>query len=630
MLSGGPWRHLGRVGPVAVIVALVACVLVPLPTPLVDLLLSLSLAGAVMLLVAAWRVRHVSQLGVFPVLILLATLYRLVLNVSTTRLILSQADAGRVVDAFANIVVRGDLVIGAVVFAIVTLIQYLVIARGSERVAEVTARFALDALPGQQASIDADLQRGAISSGQARERRDELLARSMFHGAMDGAVRFVRHDAIAGLCITAINMVGGVAIGMTRFGLDVGESLDTFGRLTIGDGLLSQIPALLVSLAASVLVARTDHGPSRRWIEPVMLVAPAVLLLGLAAIPGMPAAAFVVTGLGLLTVAAATMRRTASDRPSERRPRVHVVVSRHDFPDLARLDRGLAELRGRCHDELALGLPRFVARHGEIDGHVTIDYEGTRITRHALDGLDGSDLESRLWVATFRAILSFAPAFIDLQVVDEWIETVARSKPAIANEAAKVLDRPALCELCRALVRERIGMPPMATLLQLVATDPAFRQTKRTWELVEVVRRADARRWLPARLGELTSHDGRDRWRRPTPDFERDVLEASDATETGPRVRTTAIEREAWQRRLLDIDFARVDTKQSDAGHRVRAIVTSAKARRTFADLLRDVSPYVPVVSAIELDAAEFTPLVVEWVDVDRTAVDRLPDPAPR
>lgn len=264
LLLGG----LPGLAPTFLVVALLACVLVPLPTGLVDLLLSMSLAGAVLLLVASLGVRRSTELLSFPTLLLLITLYRLAINVSTTRLILSQADAGRVVDAFATFVVRDDLVVGGVMFAIISVIQYLVIARGSERVAEVAARFALDGLPGHQQAIEADLRAGLSSPAEAARRRARLVERSSFYGAMDGAVRFVKGDAVAGLAITAINLAGGLAIGVGRMGLGWQESLETYGRLTIGDGLLAQIPALLVSLAAGVLVSRVDEateGSGRRW-----------------------------------------------------------------------------------------------------------------------------------------------------------------------------------------------------------------------------------------------------------------------------------------------------------------------------------------------------------------------------
>ncbi|HGG57380.1 MAG TPA: EscV/YscV/HrcV family type III secretion system export apparatus protein, partial [Nannocystis exedens] len=224
------------------VVALLACMLVPLPTVAVDLLLSLNLALALLLLAACLGVRRSADFLAFPALLLFATLIRLALNVQTTRLILSEADAGAVIEAFASLVVRDEMIVGVVIFAIITAVQYLVIARGAERVAEVAARFALDGLPGQQAAIDADLRGGTISAVEAGRRRAALDERSRFYGAMDGSIRFVKGDAIAGLAITAINLCGGFAIGVLRDGRGWLESLELYGRLTIGDGLVAQIP----------------------------------------------------------------------------------------------------------------------------------------------------------------------------------------------------------------------------------------------------------------------------------------------------------------------------------------------------------------------------------------------------
>src|SRR5690606_21977664 len=199
----------------------------------------------------------------------------------TTRLILSQADAGQVIDAFANLVVRGDLVVGAVMFAVITAIQYFVITRGAERVAELAARFALDGMPGQQQAIDADLRSGAISPREAQAQRAALSERSDFFGRMDGVMRWVKGDALVGLLVTGFNLIGGVAIGSGRGALGVGESLTLYGKLAIGDGLLAQLPALLIALAAALLVARVDRVREQQaetWLEPSMLLVPAVLL----------------------------------------------------------------------------------------------------------------------------------------------------------------------------------------------------------------------------------------------------------------------------------------------------------------------------------------------------------------
>ena len=234
----------------AFVVATVAMMIVPLPTPLLDVLLTSNLAISVaLLLVAVWSARTL-ELSTFPTLLLLTTLYRLALNVSSVRLILLQADAGRVIHAFGAFVVRGDYVVGFAVFLILTIVQYVVISRGAERVAEVAARFTLDAMPGKQLAIDADLRAGAIDADEARRRRDALSKEAALYGALDGAMRFVKGDAIAGILILAISLVGGLVIGVVQRGMALGDAARVYTLLTIGDGLVSQLPALLISTAA--------------------------------------------------------------------------------------------------------------------------------------------------------------------------------------------------------------------------------------------------------------------------------------------------------------------------------------------------------------------------------------------
>jgi len=235
--------------------------LVPLPPILLDLLLAINLACSAMLLLVTLGTRRALELSVFPSLLLLLTLYRLSLNVATTRRILINGDAGNIVEAFGNYVVGGQLVVGLVIFLILITIQFVVITKGSGRISEVAARFTLDAMPGKQMAIDAELNAGSINEKQARIRRDELSRETEFYGAMDGASKFVRGDAIAGLIITAVNLVGGVVIGMTN-GMSFVESIQTYSILTVGDGLVSQIPALIIATTAGILVTKTASDES--------------------------------------------------------------------------------------------------------------------------------------------------------------------------------------------------------------------------------------------------------------------------------------------------------------------------------------------------------------------------------
>lgn len=239
-------------------IAIVALMVVPLPGFLLDLLLSINIAFGVLLLLSTIMTAKALDLASFPSLLLIATLFRLALNVSSTRLILTTGSAGGVIESFGSFVVGGSVVVGLVVFLILVVIQFVVVTNGASRVAEVGARFTLDALPGKQMAIDADLGAGLIDEEQARERRQVVSSEADFYGAMDGASKFVKGDAVAGVLITLINLIGGLIIGMAQQGMPFNEAISTFSTLTIGDGLVSQIPALLISIASGIIVTRAN------------------------------------------------------------------------------------------------------------------------------------------------------------------------------------------------------------------------------------------------------------------------------------------------------------------------------------------------------------------------------------
>jgi type III secretion protein V len=316
LLRGDLRTFLGRYADVALaglVVVIVAMMIVPLPTFLLDLLISLNIAVAVTLLLVSLYVSEPLKIATFPTLLLLTTLFRLALEVSATRLILLRGYAGQVIQAFGNFVVAGNLVVGAVVFVILTLIQYIVISKGSERVAEVGARFTLDAMPGKQMSIDAELRAGHIDHAEARKRRALLSRESQFFGAMDGAMKFVKGDAIAGMVVLLTNIVGGLVIGIVQRGMDAATAARTFTLLTIGEGLVAQIPALVISTAAGIIVTRVssddEGGQLGREVGAQILAQPKALaitagLLGLLAIvPGLPTIPFLVLALLLGFVA---------------------------------------------------------------------------------------------------------------------------------------------------------------------------------------------------------------------------------------------------------------------------------------------------------------------------------------
>jgi type III secretion protein V len=309
-------RYSGDIGIGLLIVTVLVLIIVPIPLMLLDALLAVNLTVSVLLLMVVMYVPDVVSLSTFPTLLLFTTMFRLALNIASTKLILLTADAGHVIEAFGNLVVGGNPVVGFVIFIIITIVQFIVIAKGSERVAEVGARFTLDALPGKQMSIDADLRAGNLTAEQARSKRERLAMESAVHGGMDGAMKFVKGDAVAGLVITAINVLGGIIIGVLYLDMTTAEAANRFTVLSIGDAMVSQIPSLLMCVASGVLVTRvaddrrTAAGSGSVGLEigeqlllnPRPLMMGALLTLGFAAIPGFPILPFLVLSgtLGVL------------------------------------------------------------------------------------------------------------------------------------------------------------------------------------------------------------------------------------------------------------------------------------------------------------------------------------------
>ena len=294
--------------PVAV-TGILATLVVPLPSWLLDLGLAMNLLAAAALLLAALQARTALELSAFPTLLLVTTLLRLALNVSSTRLALAEGHAGAIIQAFGEFVVRGDYVVGGVVFAVVTLVQFLVVAKGAERVSEVAARFTLDAMPGKQMAIDADLRSGLVDQAGAASRRRALERESQMFGAMDGAMKFVKGDVLAGLVIVGVNLVGGLLVGVLQRGLDAREALTTYALIAIGDGLSSQIPSLCVAVAAGVVVTRVAPGEDGRGLgqdigaqlfgRPTVLPVLATVAAAFSLVPGMPRATFLLLAAGL-------------------------------------------------------------------------------------------------------------------------------------------------------------------------------------------------------------------------------------------------------------------------------------------------------------------------------------------
>jgi len=320
------------------VVGVVLLLVVPLPAAMLDVLIVTNIALSLVVLLTSMYVKRPLDFSVFPSLLLVLTLFRLGLNVASTRLVLRDGYAGEVIDAFGHFVVGGSLVIGLVVFLILVVIQFVVITNGAGRVAEVGARFTLDAMPGKQMAIDADLNAGLIDEDEARRRRAEIGAEADFYGAMDGGSKFVKGDAIAGIVITIINLIGGFAVGMLQMGMSAGEAIERFSLLTIGDGLVTQIPALLMSVSTGLIVTRatsesdmgTTAGQQLTQSRTALQIAGAAAV-ALALVPGMPKIPFVLVGTLLLI--AAQRVKPASEVDDVAAAETAVVAPSPDSPE---------------------------------------------------------------------------------------------------------------------------------------------------------------------------------------------------------------------------------------------------------------------------------------------------------
>jgi type III secretion protein V len=321
----------------ALVIAVISLIILPMPPFMVDTMICLNISITILLLMLSLYIRSTLSLSTFPTLLLFTTLFRLALNITTTRQILINADAGKIIFTFGNLVVGGNYVVGAVVFLIITIVQFVVIAKGSERVAEVSARFTLDAMPGKQMSIDADLRTETINLEEARRRREKLEDESKLFGAMDGAMKFVKGDAIAGIIITVINIIGGISVGAIQKGLTLQEATAKYTLLTIGDGLVSQVPALFISITSGIIVTRVDVRSTSKHLagemgrqvitQPKALLIAGVVIALFVLIPGFPKLQFAVLSSGLCLAGAGLylFQKKASTKARE-----HKAITKQD------------------------------------------------------------------------------------------------------------------------------------------------------------------------------------------------------------------------------------------------------------------------------------------------------------
>ncbi len=528
----------------ALVVLVVGLMIVPLPTWILDLLIATNLSAAVAILLVVLYVPDAIGIATFPTLLLLTTLFRLSLNVASTRLILLQANAGEVIKAFGTFVVRGNYVVGAVVFLVLTIIQFVVIAKGSERVAEVGARFVLDAMPGKQMAIDADLRAGSIDGNEARRRRRLLQRESQFYGAMDGAMKFVKGDVVASLVIVAVNVMGGLAIGAGMKGLPVIAALKRYGLLTIGDGLVTQIPALILSTAAGVLVTRVASEeadtPLGEELARQLLGVPKALQVAsvfiglLAMVPGLPATPFLVIGTTLFLVGRARARVTSEQRKrsaTEPTSRERRSVRAHEPAFLpmvlpwsievsADLESTLdgettgiramsLALREQLFAELGvpLPLPRVRARHSLAARQIVLSLQEVP-AKVLIAPAEVGDDRLATWVGEHlvRLLRARAADFLGLAEVQRLLDELEQFAPAtVRNVVPKPVTLALLTDVLRRLVEERISVRDLRTILESLST--AAMSEKDPLNLTEYVR-SQLRRAITFQLTGGSGHLG--------------------------------------------------------------------------------------------------------------------------
>lgn len=493
--------RIAQIGVPAAIIGIIMMMVVPLPTLLLDMLLAFNIAFSVLIMLVSLRVTKPLDFSIFPALLLLATLFRLSLNIATTRLVLLNGDAGKVIEAFGHFVVGGSIVVGLVIFIILMIIQFVVITNGAGRVAEVAARFTLDALPGKQMAVDADLNSGLIDENEARIRRKEVAAEADFYGAMDGASKFVKGDAIAAVIITAINLVGGFIIGMAQKGMSAGEAIEAYSLMSVGDGLVSQIPALLLSVSTGLIVTRatTENdmgsdllGQLGRQRGAVQLAGGATLFLGI--IPGLPKMPFILIGAVLIALSfrlpkdgAAPVEEIVEEElpttPQKDSPlaiaqdmrveplELELAYDLIDLVDAASggdlLDRVRA-LRRKLAQEIGIVVP-LVRTRDNLDlppRHYAIRVHGVEVARgQAPAGMVlaiGDDLDSLPGMPTQEPVFGLAA---------KWVPSELREHVALANST--VVDRSSvitthMAEVVRVHAAQLLGREDVKMLVDMV------------------------------------------------------------------------------------------------------------------------------------------------------------------
>jgi type III secretion protein V len=486
------------------VVAIVALMILPLRTAVIDALVAVNISVGVGLLLVALYIPSPVAFSSFPSVLLITTLFRLSLAIATTRLILLDANAGHIILTFGKLGAGGNLVVGVVVFLIITIVQFIVIAKGAERVAEVAARFTLDAMPGKQLSIDSDLRSGLVDKDEAKRRRRHLELESQLYGSLDGAMKFVKGDAIAGIVIIVVNLLGGLAVGMLQKGMNLAQAIETYSILTIGDGLVMQIPALLGSIAAGLVVTRTASEERDRHLgeaiarqvvaQPRVLLITGAIALFLTLVPGFPKLVFVLLGCALISAAVVRMpdalaRVTAlfGRRPAAAKPvtATSITGSGEGFTPMSPLlievaedtrallssgdlARELSSIREALYEDLGVIAPAIELRVSKVLGSGRF-----RIRLFEVATCEGA-LELEREAAVISAALNAtlrrnAGQFLGIQEVNALIGKMGQDYPDLIKEVLRVLSLQKISDVMRRLVEEGVSVRNLRDIFESLA-----------------------------------------------------------------------------------------------------------------------------------------------------------------
>ena len=606
------------------IIAILALMVLRLPTPLIDVLVAVNIGCGVALLLVALYVPHPVSFSSFPSVLLISTLFRLSLSVATTRLILLDADAGHIIEAFGKFVAGGNLVVGVVVFVIITIVQFIVIAKGAERVAEVAARFTLDAMPGKQLSIDSDLRSGLIDKDEARRRRSLLERESQLNGALDGAMKFVKGDAIASIIIVIVNLLGGLTIGVLQRDLSAGEAMHVYSNLSIGDGLVAQIPALLSAMAAGLIVTRSagegDSGHLGETIGRQMMAHPRALLLTglisllLSVVPGFPALVFISIAVIAFVLARHAARMAAAKGGSQRlrtsasnssagvpfasAPGSHsadsglapplaieIAASAVANQNVDTLQDALVQRAAERGSALGIRLPVpviLVTQNSEIAWRIAIFDEPVAM---------GMAADAKTLTGELDAVLTrHAERFVGVQEVSNLLDAAAEQYPALVKEVLRQAPPQRIAEVLRNLLRENIPVRNLRDVLEALAEWSS--RERDTGNLTEFVR-MHLKRYITSRF---VKSDRQLRALVVDGAAEEAVRRALTETATGvaamlPPQRIAAL-RDGLRAELMRLQM-------TDAAGVV--LIASADVRRHLRQIFEPVRPALPVVSYQEL-----------------------------